>query len=184
MAKKPVTITLYLSELKYDVHNKTYLTGRSRQGDDNFELVAAMQSNDDEEDVNQLLRSIGNSFNRLKTELAEYIIEDECQCCLPDCSCDSACDSECGNEGDNIQIEDGDDEVLTICLKMPSNYNTATTGTISQECHQYIVNMTVAEWFNITNKDDSKEYYQMAAANVGVIRKALSKRLRPKRAEV
>ena len=184
--KKPVTITLYLSELKYDVHNKTYLTGRSRQADGNYEQVAAMQSNDDEEDLNQLLRVIGSAYNRLKTEMAEYIIEEECQCgCLDsdeaatNGDCCEACD-----EGDNILLEDDDDEVLTICLQMPSNYNTGTIGTVTQEAHQYIVNMTVAEWFNITNKADAKEYYGMAAANLEVIRKALSKRVRPSRPEV
>ena len=30
MAKKTIAITLYISELIYDVQNKTYLTGRSR----------------------------------------------------------------------------------------------------------------------------------------------------------
>ena len=184
--KKPVTITLYLSELKYDVHNKTYLTGRSRQADGNYEQVAAMQSNDDEEDLNQLLRVIGNAYNRLKTEMAEYIIEDGCQCgCLSGntSTTDDVCNCE-GEEGDNILLENDDDDVLTICLQMPSNYNTGTIGTLTQEAHQYIVNITLAEWFNITNKQDAKEYYQMAAANLEVIRKALSKRVRPNRPEV
>lgn len=31
MAKKVIAITLYMSELVYDVQNKTYLTGRSRK---------------------------------------------------------------------------------------------------------------------------------------------------------
>lgn len=178
--KKPVTITLYLSELKYDIHNKTYLTGRSRQGDNNFELVAAMQSNDDDENLNQLLRVMQNAYNRLKTEVAEYIVEDCCSC-----SCLEPCDDGCMyDEGDDILLEDGNDETLTIGLLMPSNYNTGTIGTVTQECHQYIVNMTVGDWFNITNKTDAKEYYEMAAANLGVIRKALSKRVRPKRPEV
>ena len=178
--KKPITITLYLSELKYDIHNKTYLTGRSRQGGDNYEFVAAMQSNDDDEDLNQLLRVMQNAYNRLKTEVAEYIIEDGCNC---SCLCDT-CTCSGGEEGDNILLEDGEDETLTIGLQMPSNYNVGTVGTVTQECHQYIVNMAVGEWFNITNKNDAKEYYEMAAANLGVIRKALSKRVRPTRPEV
>ncbi len=62
MAKKTITITLYMSELIYDVQNKTYLTGRSRSTGKNHEEVAHMQANDDDENANQIARSIGNAF--------------------------------------------------------------------------------------------------------------------------
>lgn len=47
MAKKTITLTLYVSELVYDIQNKTYLTGRSRRTGTNHEEVANMQANDD-----------------------------------------------------------------------------------------------------------------------------------------
>ena len=56
MAKKTIAITLYMSELIYDVQNKTYLTGRSRTNGTNHEEVANMQANDDDENANQILR--------------------------------------------------------------------------------------------------------------------------------
>ena len=62
MAKKTITITEYMSELLYDIQNKTYLTGRSRQTGANHEEVANMQANDDDENANQIIRSIGNAF--------------------------------------------------------------------------------------------------------------------------
>lgn len=76
MAKKTITMTLYVSELVYDVQNKTYLTGRSRQTGTNHEEVANMQANDDDENANQILRSIQNAFGTLKTKLSEWLDED------------------------------------------------------------------------------------------------------------
>lgn len=76
MAKKRITMTLYVSELVYDIQNKTYLTGRSRQTGTNHEEVANMQANDDDENASQILRSIQNTFTTLKTKLAEWLDED------------------------------------------------------------------------------------------------------------
>ncbi len=73
MAKKTITLTLFVSELVYDIQNKTYLTGRSRQTGSNHEEVANMQANDDDENANQILRSIQNAFGTLKTKLAEWL---------------------------------------------------------------------------------------------------------------
>ena len=73
MAKKKITITLYMSELVYDVQNKTYLTGRSRKSGNNDEEVANMQANDDDEDANQVIRSIQSAYGTLKTKLSEWI---------------------------------------------------------------------------------------------------------------
>lgn len=76
MAKKTITLTLYVSELVYDIQNKTYLTGRSRRTGTNHEEVANMQANDDDENANQILRSIQNAFGMLKTKLAEWLNDD------------------------------------------------------------------------------------------------------------
>lgn len=76
MAKKSITMTLYVSELVFDIQNKTYLTGRSRQTGTNHEEVANMQANDDDENASQILRSIQNAFTTLKTKLAEWLDED------------------------------------------------------------------------------------------------------------
>lgn len=102
MAKKTLTITEYMSELIYDIQNKTYLTGRSRQTGSNHEEVANMQANDDDENANQIFRSIGNAFAELKTKLSEYLVED-------------------GTTSNNALINT--ESNLTITLQMPSNYN-------------------------------------------------------------
>ncbi|MBQ8874709.1 MAG: hypothetical protein IJY60_05320 [Bacteroides sp.] len=160
MAKKTITITEYMSELLYDIQNKTYLTGRSRQTGANHEEVANMQANDDDENANQIIRSIGNAFANLKTKLSEYLVEE-------------------GTTSNNALISG--EKNLTLTLQMPGNFNQATNDTISTSVHQYIVNSAIGDWFTITNKNDSSDYVTLAAANLDVIREAINKRVRPTR---
>ena len=163
MAKKVIAITLYMSELIYDVQNKTYLTGRSRQTGTNHEEVANMQANDDDENANQIMRSIGNAFANLKTKLSEYINE----------SGTSTNDKQLSSTGN-----------LTLSLNMPPNYNNASNDTISTALHQYLVNSAIGDWFTITNKNDASDYITLAAANLEQLREALNKRMRPTRTNV
>lgn len=152
-----------MSEIIYDVENKTFLTGRARYNGQNFEESADMRANEDPENRNQVIRSIGNAFDTLKTKVSEYLAES-------------------GTTSNNAQISDTDN--LTVALQMPSNYNLATRDTISAALHQYIVNIAVAEWFNIFDKNDAGDYLNMAAANLTQLREALNKRVRPERTEV
>lgn len=163
MAKKSITITLYMSELIYDVQNKTYLTGRSRDNGNNHEEVANMQANDDDENANQVVRSLGNAFGTLKTKLSEYLVEN-------------------GTTANDALISSSTN--LTVSLTMPSNFNQATNDTISTALHQYMVNLAIADWFTITNKADAADYVSMAAANLQQIREAINKRVRPTRTEI
>ena len=163
MAKKVIAITLYMSELIYDVQNKTYLTGRSRQTGTNHEEVANMQANDDDENANQIMRSIGNAFANLKTKLSEYINEN-------------------GTSTNDKQISSTGN--LTLSLNMPPNYNNASNDTISTALHQYLVNCAIGDWFTITNKNDASDYITLAAANLEQPREALNKRMRPTRTNV
>ncbi len=161
MAKREINITLYISELIFDVQNKTYITGRSRNDGTNHEKVANMQANDDDENLNQVLRSIGNAFSTLKTKLGEYIESSEVS-------------------GNNVLLSPST-KTKVITLHVPSNFNNASVDTISSQMHQYIVNVAIADWFNMTSKDDAKSYDDMSISNLGLIREAINRRVRPKR---
>lgn len=160
MAKKTLNVVLYVSELVYDVQNKTYLTGRSRKAGGNDEEVANMQANSDEENENQVRRSIDNAFATLKMKLSEYMSVNEVRV---------------DNELDTST------ETLTLSLQMPNNYNAATAKTISSASHQFVVNTAIGDWFTITNKNDASDYVNMAAANLLEIRESINKRVRPVR---
>lgn len=155
-----VNITLKIDEIIYDIQNKTYLTGKSRHDGKNHEQVANMQANDDEENANQILRSISSAFNNLKTKLSEYV-------------------ESTSLTADNTLITR--DTPLIITLRMPSNYNNATASTISSAAHQYIVSSAVAEWFAITYKADSPQYVAMADICLDIISDAINRRRRPSR---
>lgn len=159
---KPITITLDIKEIIYDVQNKTYLTGKSRREDDNHEQVANMQANDDDENANQILRSITMAFTNLKTKLGEYLD-------LPE------------SVASNTLFTP--ETVLELRLQMPSNYNTATADTIASAAHQYVVCMAIADWFTITDKEDAQDYVKTAAESLKTITEAASKRVRPIRAK-
>ena len=161
MTKHLVTIILYMSEIIYEVQNKTYLTGRSRQTGQNHEEVSNMQANDDDENLNQLLRSIQNAFSSLKTKLSEYIVSSQ-------------------SGGDNEMISEETEE-LKLTLTMPTNYNHATVDTITSQLHQYIVNIATSDWFTITDKNDAADYVNLSNANLELIRESLNKRVRPTR---
>lgn len=158
MAQVSLTVTLYMSELIYDVENKTYLTGRSRSNGTNHEEVANMQASEDDENRNQILRSFTSSLADLKTKLSEYF-------------------SSTATTGNDALISRTDN--ITVTLAMPSNYNKATVETITSALHQYMVNSAVGDWFAITNKADASDYVSKAAANLETLREALNKRIRP-----
>lgn len=159
---KPITISLDVAELVYDIQNKTYLTGKSRRDGANHEQVANMQANDDDENANQILRSVAIAFATLKTKLAEYL--------------------EIKESGASNEPMTGDD-TLELNLKMPSNYNTSTVKTLAEAAHQYVVAMAIADWFTITDKADAADYIKTAATSLAILSEAAHKRVRPKRNE-
>ncbi|MDE6399460.1 MAG: hypothetical protein K2J49_01505 [Muribaculaceae bacterium] len=155
-----VYIDLDINEIVYDIQNKTYLTGKSRRDGSNHEKVANMQANDDEENANQVLRSVSMAFSNLKTKLGEYL---------------DLVSTTANNELVDV------DAPLRLGLMMPSNYNLSTIDTIAAASHQYIVSMAVADWFTITNKTDSPEYKTLAEVSLQIISEAVNKRTRPVR---
>ncbi len=163
MAKKSISIKLFLSEIIYDVQDAAYLTGRSRQTGANHEEVAHIQAGDDDEERNKLLRSIGNAIGILKSRMSEYL------------------GLNISAFTDALQTGEG---VIEIILSMPMNFDDAAISAITGEMHQYIVNTTIAEWLTITDKNDAKEYFDFATLNLANIRDSLHKRTRPVRSSL
>lgn len=153
-------IKLKISEIVYDVQNKTYLTGRSVCDGSNHAHVAYIQANDDDENAAQILRSITMAFSILRNKLGEYV-EDSL------------------NTSSN-SILDGKED-LEFSLNLPSNYNVGVTATLGQAAHQFIVATAVADWFAITAKGETADYSVEAANALKVLEEALFKRSRPKR---
>lgn len=107
---KTIYLNLDIAEIIYDIQNKTYLTGKSRSDGSNYEQVANMQANDDDENANQVLRSVSMAYSNLKTKLGEYLDD---------------LDTTATNELVKTT------EPLSLKLTMPSNFNTATIETMA-----------------------------------------------------
>lgn len=161
MAKKKIDITIVMSELLYDVENTTSLTGLSRRAGGNFEQVAGMQVNSDEENLNQILRSIKKAMSDMKVELGEWI--------------------DVTKKTANNVLQPNTD--IKVSLNLPSNYDEASNDAVAENIHEYLASTAIAEWFLITNKQDAKEYFDYAASSIVNIRRAVNSRERPKRTE-
>lgn len=162
-SKNPVTVTLEVREIVYDIQNKTFLTGRSREAQNakNYEEASHIQVSDDNEYSYQIRRSISNAFSAIKTQLADYLDDNL-------------------SASDNLLKEAVDsDGQLKLELKMPSNFNLSAADNIGAALHAYIVNRTIADWFVITDKEDAADYTSLAAEALESARRALYKRKRP-----
>ncbi len=155
-----ITVTIDIPELIYDIQNKTYLTGRSRGDGKNYRQVALMQANNDDENYNQIMRSIRNALAKVKAELSEVLK---------------------GNDTEGNNTLDVETSTVTLLLQMPGNFNNAATDSIVSAIHQFIVSFVTSEWFIITNKADTDDYARLAETSLEMLRESLCKRKKPSR---
>lgn len=163
--KKDLTVTEEVRELIYDVQNKTYLTGQAREaeGKKPYQAASNMQASDDDENSYQIRRSLANAFSSLKSLLGEYLYEDRS-------TSNNRMISEIDNNGQ-----------LTLAFKLPSNYNNASADSLGNGIHSYLVDMTLTDWFAITNKEDAEVYAGHSTVSLENVKRALYKRSRPTR---
>lgn len=163
---KTLTVTLHKSEMIYQVQNKTYLTGLSRENGQNFEQVERLQANDDESHINQIVRSMDGAFAELKTKLSQYLAS-----------------SSVASTANNIQVATTGtgNTTYVLALNMPSNFNDAVKETIAAACDKYVVNTAIADWFVITKPDEAPSYVSLATVALQTIREAINKRISPTR---
>lgn len=164
-SKKILTVTLEVRELLHDIMNKAYLTGQAREaeGAKGYEAASNMQASEDEDNSYQLRRSLANAYSSLKSLLGEYLDENRV------------------SSGNLIQQEIDQDGQLRLAFKLPSNYNSASADSLGNGIHAYLTDMTLAEWFTITNKADAQDYMNHATTSLEVVKRALYKRSRPTR---
>lgn len=163
--KKDLTIIEEVEELIFDIRNKTYLTGQAREaeGKKPYQAASTMQVSDEDENSYQIRRSLTNAFSTLKSLLSEWLQEDRTM------------------SDNRVVAEIDNDGQLVLVFKMPLNYNVASVDSLGDGIHSYLVNTAIAEWFTITNKEDAEAYVAHSAISLENIKRALYKRIRPKR---
>lgn len=163
--KKDLTITEEVKELIFDIQNKTHLTGQAREaeGGKSYQAVSNMQASDEEENSYQIRRSLVNAFSTLKSLLSEWLQEERT------------------TSNNRVATEIDNNGQLVLVFKLPLNYNDASADSLGNGIHSYLVNTTIAEWFTITNKEDAEAYVAYSAISLENVKRALYKRIRPKR---
>ena len=160
MGKKTITIEVSMPDVAYDIYNDSYLTGKSRVFENRPDLVAAMQADEDEDDVGHIQRSLSSGWSKLTLALSKYLV----------------------SEGRTAS-----DELLnikqnhTLLLSVPMNFNESVRASIADGVHRYLVHYALFEWFLITNKTDALEYGELAKGDLVQLLSALSRRVRPRR---
>ncbi|MBD5309044.1 MAG: hypothetical protein HDS10_01225 [Bacteroides sp.] len=163
--KQVIEVIQDVKTILYDVRNKAYITGNSRMasGAVNYEAGSKMQASEDTEEDEQLKRSLTTYFTGLKSKLGEYL-------------------HLTGTTTNNLIAQIIDEEgVLYLSFIMPTNYNIASVDALGAGIHAYLVDMILADWFNITNPPESKGYVEHAALMLEDVKSALYKRSRPTR---
>lgn len=158
--KQTINLQLKMSEIIFDIQNKTYLTGRSISNGNPDSHIANMQANDDDENASQIMRSITMAVGVLRNRLGEYLESPEA-----------------GSNNDIL----GETDNITFALYMPSNFNGSVAHTIGEAAHQFIVATAIADWFAITAKGETSDYTIVAEQSLKVLEETLCKRSRPKR---
>ena len=162
MAKNEVKITIHLSEVIYDIQNKTYISGEVAGGNgESAEKVSMQQVDSEEWSNNQIIRSIGNAFSRIQSSISEYW------------GMSSADET-------NTQMQSGA-RGLVIKLFMPMNYNATTLRDVTQAIHQTLVYQAIYDWYMLVRPSGADVWKEMADEQIGRVRLLLSRRLRPSR---
>lgn len=166
MAKREILIKLSVNEILYDVRNKTHILGRTLSNGENYEAVYNMQAIDDEENINQVWRSMSSAFESLKSSVSEYLAIDD------------------SPPGSASAINEPLDSVshLTFEIHMPMNFDSANMPEyITCIMHDFIVSSIISDWYSLTSPERSQEYATQAASSLTLLDSALGKRQRPVR---
>lgn len=194
--KDTIEIHIYIKGLLYDCERIAYQAGESIRNGKNDEAVALLEDVVDEEAVNVLLRSFGESMGVVKDKLHEYLVDDN-------------------HLADNMLMEqtrkvmaqgiafsykgapimDGDEEEdndFVLLLRVPSNFSLSAKDAIAQSIHMYIVKSALAVWFNMSapkeigesvtiSREFIKNFQEESAAALLMLEEAMYRRRRPSR---
>lgn len=155
------TITISIPEVVFDIQNKTYLTGRSRDDGSNGRQIAAMQAGNDDPDLNQILRSLQTALGTLIQEFADWLPEGD-------------------KQYSNLDLPSLEKD-LQLDLDLPSYFNSAVLRGVTDAAHAYLTAYAISEWFGITNKADAQQYTAAAAESIASLRRAMTRRVSPVR---
>lgn len=155
---RTLVISLSLKEILFDIRNKSYLTGKTREADERIRATIQASTDDDP----QMLRAIQNATDRVTVLLSNNIANDA------------------DDSTDDSFFED-DSDANTISLVLPDNFNGGMSKSLATMIHDYVVSSALREWFMLTFKAEAADYVQLNNVELADIKAAVSKRMAPTR---
>lgn len=157
-------IKIDLSEVLYDIRNKTHIDSEvlNRTDDKAFMLASLMQVSDEDSTLYHIRRSLVRSYNDLLLLFKEFIEQ------LMTVKADNKLPTEFEQDG-----------TIQLWILLPMNYDRNALPILSQSIHNYLVNSTIGNWYTSTGKENSEIYLTQAEADRMQIAASLYSRKRP-----
>lgn len=154
-----ITIKIKKAEVYDEIAKLSGYVGAKTIGDTGLNYDRVFTTDDDREMLERFWReatdSITSEYRRLVTYVTSPVVSQE------------------------IDMN----EIYSIYLSVPSNFNEMLTASIESMLRSYCINLITAKWFLITNKNEA-EYYMAEAQNNAVMAKnKLFNRMKPIRTE-
>lgn len=140
--RKIIEVSLYRKALVYDAENIAFIIGDNMQGGDEKEKSGVMDVGQDG-NIDRVTRVLNKSFNELVYALTAYTKEDTMEDCVVD----------------NLFTEP---EVYVLKLSVPVAFSKPNMEAVKTAAHEYLVCMSLFDWFTITKKDEAQGYYDRA----------------------
>lgn len=157
MAKKSVTIIIHRNELLYDIQDKTHQSSKIKE---DARVADRVQSTDDESRLSLARRSLNAALSDMRAALSEFSPEGDL------------------SSSNTLPPKDGD---VSLVLSLPTNYNDGVTEGVTAALHRYVTNLSLYEWYTVTDPQAAPPYAAQAAVDMLDVRRLLLTRKRPER---
>lgn len=156
-----INITLNRADLIYDISNVAYIVGDLIEDPIYKGSVKDVAVNGN---VDRITRIMDKSYNELSVKLSGYnkILLSEVNGVTEEISSDNA-------------FKETPSYVLSF--NMPVDFNKSVVNAITTSCHEYMVCMSLFEWFSITKKDEAELYRIKAIEELNKVKGYLSIRV-------
>lgn len=196
--KDTIEIHIYIGELIYDCERTAYQVGESIRNGKNDEAVALLQDIIDEEALNVILRSFGESMGIVKDKLHEYLVDENHQAdnMLMERKrkviAQGIAFSYKGQPQLDKEDDDEEDNDFILMLRVPTNFSRAAKDAISHSIHSYMVHAALASWYNMSapkeignsvtiSRELVKNCQDECTSSLLMLEEAMNRRVRPKR---
>lgn len=156
-----ITITLHRDAILYDISNIAYITGDLVQ---DAKAQSGIQDVVNTGNVDRITRIMDKSYNELIVGLSAY---------------NKVSLTVSGDVIETISSDNAFKEPSSyvLSLNMPVDFNKNIVSPITAACHEYMVCMSLFEWFSITKKDEAELYRIKAIEELNKVKGYLSIRV-------